>query len=347
MDIFGNLNKAADHENQIKRIIQSAEVHERKRRHCPQYLVFFLSWRNIPDFSSLIYIYCYFLIIFSASRRKRCTFGRRGPVAVNASSSDSDVPHLVASLIVQKEEELAQILQPAPGKLPPKAAVVSSLRKEIAALRSQLKNRVAATLPPALADDIPPVLKTPTESFPTAAKMGTSLGISSSARSALMLVEQQLSVSGRSNNNTNPVTTGQSALKAIEQQLSTGASSIRNRGGQQTKLEVLQFENAQLRARLISLQKAIKQLKGLQQRWSTERAQESDNIPDTKRKRAKSKMLDSTSMKNSESDAEGMKVDPVTKSSSSSQRRTSSGHTSGPDQEVKSMKRSRFKSANA
>ena len=205
-----------------------------------------------------------------------CT-GRRIPhrhargnlfVGASSSSSEDESRRLVASLIVQKEQELVGILEPAPGRLPPKAAVVASLRKEIAELRAQLQNEVAARLPPALASDLPvkPTkyqIRTVDSSTQNKSRMGASKPPPSSARGALLMVEQQLSVSQSSNRKTR-ITSGVSALQAVEQNLSSKSSFLGSSTDDfQAELEVLQMENSQLKARLDALETAIYHLTDL------------------------------------------------------------------------------------
>jgi hypothetical protein len=166
----------------------------------------------------------------------------------------------VATLVVAKEEELRSLLSP--GKLAPKAAVVAALRSKIAALRAQLRSAVAADLPP-----LAPAQ--PGSRAMSAAPVG---GVAmSSARGALLLVEQQMAVSGSGSGGGGVDGAAGSkdrvrdALRMLERRLSMGAS-LGGAGDDLAELEALQQENVMLQARLDALQAEERQLLWVRQR---------------------------------------------------------------------------------
>jgi hypothetical protein len=212
---------------------------------------------------------------------------------VQASAADgAGVPsHLVANLLVQKEEELKQMI--APGRLAPRAAVIAGLRKEIAALRGQLKSAVAANLPPTLAADLPaPPAPEPTIpssattiSYASASMSVTRTTIKSStdrrgrttgtaAREALLLIEQQLSVASGGDVTISGsdmlAARGRSALQAVEQSLSMGVASAAV-NEEMAQLEALLQENALLKARFEALTERQRQLAVLKERVASEK----------------------------------------------------------------------------
>jgi len=190
------------------------------------------------------------------------------------SATDNAASRVVASLLLQKEEELKAIT--APGSLAPKAAVVAALRREIATLREQIKSSVKAQLPPNLATDLP------TPSVPSAASSATykkgkhTLGTSrpapmaSGARGALLLVEHQLSVSSSAAGGVGsvPQPRGITAMQAIEQNMALGSLSAIV-GDANAELLALQQENAVLQAQLEVLVGQRRHLQMLKQRLDT------------------------------------------------------------------------------
>ena len=169
----------------------------------------------------------------------------------------------VATLVVAKEEELRSLLSP--GKLAPKAAVVAALRSEIAALRAQLRSAVAADLPP-----LAPAQ--PGSRAMSAAPVGGAA--MSSARGALLLVEQQMAVSGSGSGGggvdgvdgaAGSKDRVRNALRMLERRLSMGAS-LGGAGDDLAELEALQQENVMLQARLDALQAEERQLLWVRQR---------------------------------------------------------------------------------
>ena len=154
--------------------------------------------------------------------------------------SGAPASHLVATLLVQKEEELKQLT--APGQMPPRAAIVAGMRKEIASLRAQLKSAVAANLPPMLAADLPIPPSFPSSASTTTAAAiptttaspGSTLGSASvSTPSSAMLSSKNTatgstSTAGSRNNKNSAANArsiaGREALLLVEQQLSVASS---------------------------------------------------------------------------------------------------------------------------
>lgn len=190
-------------------------------------------------------------------------------VRASADSASSPPGQLaIASLLVQKEEELRAIT--APGRLAPKAAVVAAIRKDIAALREQLKSSVTAKLPPTLASDLLPQTKPTPKPAPTVSSPAMSTSPApraSGARGALLLVEQQLSVGSPSAPGSNGTVSAaqrvRSALQAVEQNLSMGALAAM---GDLAEYEALQQENAVLQSQLEALVAYKRQLLELKRR---------------------------------------------------------------------------------
>lgn len=217
-------------------------------------------------------------------------------VAVRAASDSSQSTpagppsHLVATLLVQKEEELKQMI--APGQLAPRAAVIAAKRKEIAALRAQLKSTVAANLPPTLASDLPIPSSTPvapptpspamaSAAFAAASTSAPVLGKPATSRpptglggrDALLLVEHQLSVASGSGSADEDIliARGRNALHAVEQSLSLGL----NRAAavdEMAEFEALQQEHMLLKARLEALQERQRQLEIIKKRVESGKA---------------------------------------------------------------------------
>ena len=211
---------------------------------------------------------------------------RRIAVRATPSTSESGAggppSHLVATILVQKEEELRRMI--APGQLAPRAAVIADKRKEIAALRAQLKSAVAANLPPSLASDLPipqtPAASTsattgaiPSQAMASAGTVpslasgrgktpgGTRSSNGLAAREALLLVEQQLSVASSSSSDEEDRVgdRARSALYAVEQSLSFGVTRAAEMD-ELAELEALQQENMLLRGRLEALEERKRQL---------------------------------------------------------------------------------------
>jgi hypothetical protein len=239
--------------------------------------------------------------------------------------SGAPASHLVATLLVQKEEELRQLTMPSPGQLPPRAAVVAGIRKEIADLRAQLKSAVAANLPPTLAADlpIPPSFPSPStaatigsatrsrsSTTPSPAMLSSTSNPSSTerarksaaaggiaAREALLLVEQQLSVASSGSGSDSEEDLGakaRTALYAVEQSLSMGMAKI-SRFSQTEELaeyEALQQENLLLKQRLEALQEYERKLEYLKEQAESKAkhaAEEKKKEEEEKKKKEDSK----------------------------------------------------------
>lgn len=146
----------------------------------------------------------------------------------------------VAHKLLQKEEELKFIT--APGRIPPRAAVVAAMRKEISALRKELaepgsQEGLDLTSVPRKVENPSPV---PRNVQPA---RGRKVKTASSARNALLLVEKKLQ--GQSSNI--PLSDkAMEALEMIEQNMSTVSAASKNLN----ELETLQVENAILRTKL-------------------------------------------------------------------------------------------------
>ncbi|KAL4527235.1 hypothetical protein Ndes2437A_g02409 [Nannochloris sp. 'desiccata'] len=243
---------------------------------------------------------------------KRSTVSASAQTTNNTNKSGGAQSHLVATLLVQKEEELRQLT--APGKLPPRASVVAAYRKEIADLRAQLKSTVAANLPPTLAADLPlpPPFPSPSaaaaaaaigsavsqrasasSTIPSPAMLSSSPNGTASrkksaaaggiaAREALVLVEQQLSFAGSGSGNDSDEDLGakaRTALYAVEQSLSMGVVSISKAAetDELAEYEALQQENELLKQRLEALQEYQRKLDFLKEqaeRMSKQAAEE-------------------------------------------------------------------------
>jgi len=170
----------------------------------------------------------------------------------------------VAKTLLQKEEELKFIT--APGRLPPRASVVGSLRKEIAQLRLELadpeKYKFSAPLVSAPSAQNSHVNLTSTgdkrkKASPLQAKssIGSGAKKASSAKAALLMVEKQLSL-GDEKPMVPPRQVSdkvRDALLMVEKNMTIGEASLKN---SLTDLETLQVENALLRTRLeVTLEK--------------------------------------------------------------------------------------------
>lgn len=164
----------------------------------------------------------------------------------------------VAKTLLQKEEELKFIT--APGRLPPRASVVGSLRKEIAQLRLELADpenyKFSASLVSAPAsaqyshvEPLSTAAERKTSSTRAKSGIGSSAKKASGAKAALLMVERQLSLGDEK-----PIVPPRQvsdkvrdALVMVEKNMTIGEASVKNR---LTDLETLQVENALLRTRL-------------------------------------------------------------------------------------------------
>lgn len=151
----------------------------------------------------------------------------------------------VAHKLLQKEEELKFIT--APGRIPPRAAVVAAMRKEISALRSELANpgsqkgldltSSTQARKMEISSGVPPSVK------PAPGRRVTKTG--STARNALLMVEKKLQ--DQSSAGDIPLSDkAMHALEMIEQNMSTVSAASKNLN----ELETLQVENAILRTKL-------------------------------------------------------------------------------------------------
>lgn len=183
----------------------------------------------------------------------------------------------VAKTLLQKEEELKFITSP--GRLPPKASVIASLRKEIASLRNQLTNpdeqNTAATENTVVGQsrltkqlvgrNTKPKAST---APPKAASESTmrSMRKGSGARNALLLVEQQMSLGstgGTGNESATSLSVSDKvkhALQMVERNISISEASKRN---SLNEYETLQVENAILRTELENILEEKRRLEHL------------------------------------------------------------------------------------
>lgn len=184
----------------------------------------------------------------SAMRTRSSRF-RTASVSTRATIDDRQAA--VAQKLLHLEGELSFITQP--GRLPPRAAVVAGIRKEISVLRGELANpgsvadldltvpANAATMPPPASPPAP----TPVAAAPSAGSKAASRPSkkASGARSALLAIERKLG----SQANAAPLSEkAKNALEAIEGNL----SSVKDAAKNLTEFEALQVENALLRTRL-------------------------------------------------------------------------------------------------
>jgi hypothetical protein len=152
----------------------------------------------------------------------------------------------VAQRLIELEGELKFITQP--GRIPPRAAVIASLRNEIAALRSELADPAGspgldAPLPikPRVKEELPPApAATP---GPSSSRRVTN---SSEARNALLLVEKKLSRSAGEKAAIPLSERARDALEMIEDKMSNFSDASKNLN----EIETLQVENTLLRTRL-------------------------------------------------------------------------------------------------
>jgi len=158
----------------------------------------------------------------------------------------------VAQKLLSLEGELAFITQP--GRIPPRAAVVAGLRKEISALRSELTSpgsvpNLDLTMPQA------PTLQATTPTTPASASVSASVPSAGSkaagrevknasgARNALLAIEKKL---GSQADATPLSEKAKAALAMVE----GNVSSMREASKNLTEFESLQVENALLRTQL-------------------------------------------------------------------------------------------------
>jgi hypothetical protein len=191
---------------------------------------------------------------------------------VGESETDSRTK-AVAKTLLQKEEELKFIT--APGRLPPRASVVGSLRKEIAQLRLELADpenyKFSAPLVSSPASAQPSrVEPASTEKKASRTLSKSSIGSSSkkgsSAKAALLMVEKQLSL-GDEKPMVPPRQVSdkvRDALVMVEKNMTIGEASVKN---SLTDLETLQVENAVLRTRLEVTLERKRQVMQLHSAW--------------------------------------------------------------------------------
>lgn len=151
----------------------------------------------------------------------------------------------VAHKLLQKEEELKFIT--APGRIPPRAAVVAAMRKEIAALRMELAHPgnhtnmdLTSPAPRRVESNPAPVVQSKVNPM-----TGRRKKTPSSARNALLMVEKKLQ--GESSSADIPLShKAMHALEMIERNMSTVSAVSKDLN----ELETLQVENAILRTKL-------------------------------------------------------------------------------------------------
>ena len=163
-----------------------------------------------------------------------------------------DKQALVAQKLLALEGELSFITQP--GRIPPRAAVVAGLRKEISTLRSELANpgsveNIDLTMPKSLANfkapAAPKAMATPPPVVPSVGSKAAmrEMKSASGARNALLAIEKKLG----SQANAAPLSEkAKTALEMIEGNM----SSVKDASKNLTEFETLQVENALLRTRL-------------------------------------------------------------------------------------------------
>mmetsp|Transcript_4214 Transcript_4214/g.8447 ORF Transcript_4214/g.8447 Transcript_4214/m.8447 type:complete len:278 (+) Transcript_4214:67-900(+) len=158
----------------------------------------------------------------------------------------------VAHKLLQKEEELKFITSP--GRIPPKASVVAALRNDIAALRNQLSDPSSNYLPRTVTSPAKTV-ETKKKKSQALKTSGRKVQAPSSARKALLMVEEKLSATtrGASSAQSAPVSDKvKQALEMIEHNMSSMTDASKNLN----EFETLQVENAVLRTKLeITLEK--------------------------------------------------------------------------------------------
>lgn len=206
--------------------------------------------------------------------RRKCDQFRVPSGGVGESETDSRTK-AVAKTLLQKEEELKFIT--APGRLPPRASVVGSLRKEIAQLRLELADpenyKFSAPLVSSPARLQPSGIEPASKATEQKASrqlsiksIGSSSKKGSSAKAALLMVEKQLSL-GDEKPMVPPRQVSdkvRDALVMVEKNMTIGEASVKN---SLTDLETLQVENAVLRTRLeVTLEKK-RQVMQLHSAW--------------------------------------------------------------------------------
>ena len=158
----------------------------------------------------------------------------------------------VAQKLLSLEGELAFITQP--GRIPPRAAVVAGLRKEISALRSELTSpgsvpSLDLTMPqaptPQATTPTTPASASVSASVPSAGSKaaGREVKNASGARNALLAIEKKL---GSQADATPLSEKAKAALAMVE----GNVSSMREASKNLTEFESLQVENALLRTQL-------------------------------------------------------------------------------------------------
>jgi hypothetical protein len=158
----------------------------------------------------------------------------------------------VAQKLLSLEGELAFITQP--GRIPPRAAVVAGLRKEISALRSELTSpgsvpNLDFTMPqaptPQATTPTTPASASVSASVPSAGSKaaGREVKNASGARNALLAIEKKL---GSQADATPLSEKAKAALAMVE----GNVSSMREASKNLTEFESLQVENALLRTQL-------------------------------------------------------------------------------------------------
>ena len=156
----------------------------------------------------------------------------------------------VAQKLLSLEGELAFITQP--GRIPPRAAVVAGLRKEISALRSELTSpgsvpNLDLTTPQAPTPQAtkPTTPASVSASVPSAGSKaaGREVKNASGARNALLAIEKKL---GSQADATPLSEKAKAALAMVE----GNVSSMREASKNLTEFESLQVENALLRTQL-------------------------------------------------------------------------------------------------
>lgn len=159
----------------------------------------------------------------------------------------------VAHKLLQKEEELKFITSP--GRIPPKASVVAALRNDIAALRNQLSDPSSSHLLRTVATPAKTVETKKKKKSQALKTSGRRVQAPSSARKALLMVEEKLSAAtrGASSAERAPVSDKvKQALEMIEHSMSSMTDASKNLN----EFETLQVENAVLRTKLeITLEK--------------------------------------------------------------------------------------------
>jgi len=192
--------------------------------------------------------------------------------------------HLLAQLIVQKEELLKRSILP--GKLPPKATVVASLRKEIAELRQQLRESMERNVPAKSAS----ILK----NMDTNKNKNENKNKNMDSRSMALVNKSKLN--NRTLPSTDLSTTAREALLLMErsetssiderQLMLVASSAAWPDGDQLAELESLTQENALLKSRLAALLEHQRKLKVLKERLKeggNNSAEKNENEQSTKK----------------------------------------------------------------